>query len=127
MFVRELQSKIIINKPRSNGNGNGGIGYETAEFRISLPIEELNLGLSDDNISGGNGVSKIEDYRNNRRIKRSYIVNIDLRELENKPGYNNNNNNSQHNHHNKHHSYNNNNSNNKKHYYSDRGYNNYKN
>ncbi|GMF07717.1 unnamed protein product [[Candida] boidinii] len=56
MFVRELQSKIIINKPRSNGNGNGGIGYETAEFRISLPIEELNLGLSDDNISGGNGV-----------------------------------------------------------------------
>ncbi|GMG15207.1 unnamed protein product [[Candida] boidinii] len=128
MFVRELQSKIIINKARSNGNGNG---YETAEFRISLPIEELNLGLSDDtnvNGSGGNGHGaggKIEDYRNSRRIKRSFIVNIDLRELENKPGYNHHNN-----HHSNHHSYSNNNSSNgsnKKHYYSDRGYNNYKN
>ncbi|VEU20393.1 DEKNAAC101356 [Brettanomyces naardenensis] len=87
MFVRELQSKMIINKVRLNSN----VSIESAEFRVSLPIEELNLGLSHDASWEGPekpGVSKAvlrstgDDFR---RFKRSYIVSIDVRELENKP------------------------------------------
>lgn len=72
MFVRELQSKMIINRSRSNG----GAILESAEFRISLPVEELNLGQSHESNWDE------DDYR---RIKRSYVVSIDLYELDNRP------------------------------------------
>ncbi|KAG7832912.1 hypothetical protein KL919_004508 [Ogataea angusta] len=72
MFVRELQSKMITSKGRGTRNFQ-----ETAEFRVSLPIEELDLKM---------GESDAERYDDDyRRPKRSYVVNIDLRELENKP------------------------------------------
>ncbi|KAG7907264.1 hypothetical protein KL906_003951 [Ogataea polymorpha] len=72
MFVRELQSKMITSK------GRGPRSFqETAEFRVSLPIEELDLKMGEPNADRYD-----DDYK---RPKRSYVVNIDLRELENKP------------------------------------------
>ncbi|KAI0460768.1 hypothetical protein LJB42_001627 [Komagataella kurtzmanii] len=61
MFVRELQSKMIVNKSAKTNS-------EYGEFRISLPVHR---------ILGGT-----------KFTKKSFIVNIDLREYESK-GYNN--------------------------------------
>ncbi|KAG7875986.1 hypothetical protein KL938_004920 [Ogataea parapolymorpha] len=72
MFVRELQSKMITSKGRGTRNFQ-----ETAEFRVSLPIEELDLKMGEPDADRYD-----DDYK---RPKRSYVVNIDLRELENKP------------------------------------------
>ncbi|CDK25771.1 unnamed protein product [Kuraishia capsulata CBS 1993] len=64
MFVRELQSKMIITKTRL---------AEFAEFRISLPSSLTAEDTSSDNS---------DDFKT--RHKKSYVVSIDLRELENK-------------------------------------------
>lgn len=95
MFVRELQSKMIVNRTRVSG---GGI-IEMGEFRISMPIEEMgfvnhssgnstttnttaNTGTSySTNISGNNsGNTK----NSGEKLKRSFLVNIDLKELDGK-------------------------------------------
>ncbi|KAH3663350.1 hypothetical protein OGAPHI_005340 [Ogataea philodendri] len=73
MFVRELQSKMITNKSRGSSNFQ-----ESAEFRLSLPIEELDLRPADDQ-------DRYDDEY--KKPKRSYVVNIDVRELENKPAF----------------------------------------
>ncbi|TID16287.1 hypothetical protein CANINC_004189 [Pichia inconspicua] len=65
MFVRELQSKMIVNRTRVSG---GGI-VEMGEFRISMPIEEM--GFTNDKLNG-------------EKLKRSFLVNIDLKELDGK-------------------------------------------
>lgn len=65
MFVRELQSKMIVNRTRVSG---GGI-VEMGEFRISMPIEEM--GFTNDKLSS-------------EKLKRSFLVNIDLKELDGK-------------------------------------------
>ncbi|ODV86143.1 hypothetical protein CANARDRAFT_22051 [[Candida] arabinofermentans NRRL YB-2248] len=93
MFVRELQSKMIINKPSRSGGGGGGSrttisSIETAEFRVSIPIEELGLGTSvdfneNDLMDNGNGNGNSNQSEN--RLKRSFVVNVDVRELENRP------------------------------------------
>lgn len=77
MFVRELQSKMIINKVRLNNNTTA----ESAEFRVSLPVEELDLDPYSGEGQSYNSRYADSDYR---RFKRSYVVNIDVRELENR-------------------------------------------
>ncbi|KAG7705049.1 hypothetical protein KL914_003735 [Ogataea haglerorum] len=72
MFVRELQSKMITSKGRGTRSFQ-----EMAEFRVSLPIEELDLKMGEPDAGRYD-----DDYK---RPKRSYVVNIDLRVLENKP------------------------------------------
>lgn len=73
MFVRELQSKMIINRSRTN---NGGSIVEMGEFRISMPIEEMGLIIGNDFNNNSNNT--------NEKIKRSFLVHIDLRELDGK-------------------------------------------
>lgn len=90
MFVRELQSKMIVNRTRVSG---GGI-IEMGEFRVSVPIEEIGfLGENSNNAkinaNGTGGTATISG----ERLKRSFLVNIDLRELDGKNLSNNNNNN----------------------------------
>ena len=58
MFVRELPSKMVINRIR---NGNYGM-IEMGEIRLSIPINNEDI--------------------NNEKIKRSFLVNIEIRELE---------------------------------------------
>ncbi|GMM28893.1 hypothetical protein DAMA08_016090 [Martiniozyma asiatica (nom. inval.)] len=65
MFVRELQSKMIVNRQRVPG----GPLVELGEFRISVPVEEM--GMEDACEEG-------------ERLKRSFVVNIDLKELDGK-------------------------------------------
>lgn len=67
MFVRELQSKMIINKTRIS---NGSL-IELGEFRISLPIDEMTTSSS----------SLANEAQSS---KKSYLVNIDLRDLDGK-------------------------------------------
>ncbi|KAF6008643.1 hypothetical protein HII13_003776 [Brettanomyces bruxellensis] len=84
MFVRELQSKMIISKVRLSNT----ITIDSAEFRVSLPIEELGLSLDSDSHAADDENRYLEDGRNSyRRIRRSYVVSIDVRDLENRPGY----------------------------------------
>ncbi|ODV95146.1 hypothetical protein PACTADRAFT_49893 [Pachysolen tannophilus NRRL Y-2460] len=64
MFVRELQSKVAINKIR---------GYDYAEFRINIPLKKSHISHNEDD----------EDHQT-RRIKKSYIINIDVKELDGK-------------------------------------------
>lgn len=90
MFVRELQSKMIINKVRLSNT----MTIDSAEFRVSLPIEELGLNLegdlygADDENKDNSQIKYSEDGRNSyRRVRRSYVVSIDVRDLENRPNY----------------------------------------
>jgi hypothetical protein len=79
MFVRELQSKMIINRTRVSG---GGI-IEMGEFRISMPIEEISY-MTELNNSGTLNGHTPSYNSNGEKIKRSFLVNIDLRELDGK-------------------------------------------
>lgn len=65
MFVRELQSKVAINNIRN---------YDYAEFRINIPISQTSMAK----------LQAQQDPDQSNRIKRSHIINIDVRELEGK-------------------------------------------
>ncbi|GAV27797.1 hypothetical protein PMKS-001265 [Pichia membranifaciens] len=97
MFVRELQSKMIVNRTRVSG---GGI-IEMGEFRVSVPIEEIGfLGESGNNTKSTTNGTNGTGGTNGERLKRSFLVNIDLRELDGKNinANNSNNNNNAHTH-----------------------------